>query len=80
MTKKDAKKELKKAGLVTDEKEAVKPIIEKKLKKEFRIKEVAKGEYGVLNGMGKVIRVYKKQDGCNDPKKSAESYAKKLAK
>lgn len=49
---------------------------------------VAKGKYGVkkteegyavVTAEGDVVRVYVKEEGCEDPKDSAISYAKKLA-
>lgn len=44
----------------------------------FGVKKTEKG-YAVINPEGSVVREYIEEEGCEDPKESAISYAKKLA-
>lgn len=46
----------------------------------FFVKEVSKEEYEVRRGDGEIIRTYIKEEGCEDPKACAESYAQKLSR
>lgn len=59
------------SGIIT-----VETKIEKQIK--HRAEEAGKDTYVVANELGETIRVYKKCEGCEDPKACAESYARKM--
>ncbi|MDQ5987379.1 MAG: hypothetical protein CSYNP_03119 [Syntrophus sp. SKADARSKE-3] len=49
-------------------------------KRPHYVKDGGKGVFIVVDGNGAKVRVYKKIEGCKDPKAAAESYAEKLSK
>ena len=55
------------------------PKTQVKEKQPFFVKELSKNEFAVVDGNGNTQRVYIKEPGCEDPKDSAESYARKLS-
>jgi len=59
------------SGIVT-----VEAKIEKQIK--HRAEEGGKDTYIVANELGEVVRIYKKSEGCDDPKSAAESFALKM--
>lgn len=50
-----------------------------KTREPYYVVENAKDEYKVVNQYGEMMRMYVKGPGCDDPKESAEMYAKKLS-
>ena len=62
------------------ESEIIAELNPQKEKTVFSVKDGGKDTYIVVGQKGEVIRTYKKDEVCEDPKKAAEEYAKKLSK